>query len=76
MTEDMEALEHFGVSVGAQTNGTVELLSFSLDNLFIHFTSYTQGRIKLPLLQKLALIWLLWEIVVMIKHRKRVLISG
>ena len=26
MTEDMEALEQFGVSVGVQTDGTVELL--------------------------------------------------
>ena len=33
-TEDMEALEYFGVSVGVQTNGTVELLFYSLETFF------------------------------------------
>ena len=40
-TEDMEALEYFGVSVGVQTNGTVELLFYSLET-FSHFTRSRQ----------------------------------
>ena len=45
------ALEYFGVSVGIQTNGTVELLFYSLNNFFSHFTSYTLQKLQIALPQ-------------------------